>query len=116
MTFYYLTGSIFFIQGQFSCTGSPVSCDPGTVGQTLGTTETGVVNGTFNPLPQIQTVITAGSYGGSASIAPATWVEIYGLNVGTTLLMYGPAPISTAVTRPPGWLGATSRWEASRRT
>jgi uncharacterized protein (TIGR03437 family) len=84
VTFYYLTGSIFFVQGQFSCTGNPTSCDPGTVGQTLGTTETGPVNGSFNPLPQIQTVITAGSYGGSASIAPATWIEIYGLNVGTT--------------------------------
>ncbi len=84
VTFYYLTGQILFIPGQASCTGNPPSCAVGSVGQTPGATITGVVNGTFNPLPQVQTAITAGSYGGSASIAPATWIEIYGLNVGTS--------------------------------
>ena len=85
VTFYYLTGVVLFIAGQTSCTANPPACAVGSVGQTPGATITGVVNGTFNPLPQLQTVITAGSYGGSASIAPATWVEIYGVNVGTTL-------------------------------
>src|SRR5579872_340841 len=84
VTFYYLTGEILFIPGQFSCTGNPTPCDVGTVGQTPGATITGVVNGNFNPLPQVQTAITAGSFGGFASIAPATWIEIYGLNVGTS--------------------------------
>ena len=85
VTFYYLTGDVLFIAGQTSCTGNPPSCAVGSVGQTPGATITGLVNGMFNSLPQLQTVITAGSYGGSASIAPATWIEIYGLNVGTTL-------------------------------
>jgi uncharacterized protein (TIGR03437 family) len=85
VTFYYLTGEILFVAGQTSCTGNPPSCAVGSVGQTPGAAITGLVNGMFNPLPQLQTVITAGSYGGSGSIAPATWIEIYGLNVGTTL-------------------------------
>jgi uncharacterized protein (TIGR03437 family) len=85
VTFYYLTGDIYFVAGLTSCTGNVSSCATGTIGQTPGATETGPVNGTFNPLPQIQNAITAGSYGGFSSIAPATWIEIYGLNLGTTL-------------------------------
>lgn len=84
--FYYLTGSIFYIGTQTTCTGNVSSCDVGVVGQTPGATETGPVNGTFNPLPQIQAGISASSYGGFASIAPATWIEIYGLNLATNTL------------------------------
>lgn len=86
VTFYFLTGSIFFIADQTTCTGSVSACGPGAVGQTAGATETGPVNGSFNPLPQIQAAITAASYGGFASIAPATWMEIYGLNLATNTL------------------------------
>lgn len=86
VTFYYLTGDIYFIADQTNCTGNVSSCDPGTVGQTPGATETGPVNGSFNPLPQIQAAVTAESYGGFASIAPATWMEIYGLNLATNTL------------------------------
>ena len=83
VTFYYLTGLIFYVQGQYSCSGNVPSCDGPTVAATPGASVTGYVNGSFNSLPQIQAAITASSYGGSASIAPATWIEIYGLNVAT---------------------------------
>jgi uncharacterized protein (TIGR03437 family) len=86
VTFYYLTGNIFYIASQTTCTGNVSSCDVGTIGQTPGATETGPVNGTFNPLPQIQAAISASSYGGFSSIAPATWIEIYGLNLATNTL------------------------------
>ena len=84
LSFRKLNYSIFFIQGSFTCTPTLTSCDPGTVGQTPGATEIGPVNGTFNLAPTIQTVISAGSYGGLTSIAPATWIEIYGQNLATT--------------------------------
>jgi uncharacterized protein (TIGR03437 family) len=42
------------------------------------------VNGSFELTPTIQTVISAGAYGGFTSIAPATWIEIYGQNLATT--------------------------------
>jgi uncharacterized protein (TIGR03437 family) len=86
VTFYYLTGSIFYVGSETTCTGNVSSCDVGAVGQTPGATETGPVNGSFNPLPQIQAAVTAESYGGFASIAPATWIEIYGLNLATNTL------------------------------
>jgi uncharacterized protein (TIGR03437 family) len=84
LSFNRLDYSIFYIQGTFACTGGVASCDPGTVGQTPGATESGPVNGTFALAPTIQTVISAGSYGGFTSIAPATWIEIYGQNLATT--------------------------------
>jgi uncharacterized protein (TIGR03437 family) len=83
LSFNRLDYSIFYIQGTFACTGGVTSCDPGTVGQTPGATESGPVNGTFALSPTIQTVISAGSYGGFTSIAPATWIEIYGQNLAT---------------------------------
>jgi uncharacterized protein (TIGR03437 family) len=51
------------------------------VGDTPGATESGPISGTFELAPVIQTIITAGSYGGFTSIAPATWIEIYGQNL-----------------------------------
>jgi uncharacterized protein (TIGR03437 family) len=54
------------------------------VGDTPGATETGPVNGSFDLTPTIQTVISAGAYGGFTSIAPATWIEIYGQNLALT--------------------------------
>jgi uncharacterized protein (TIGR03437 family) len=84
LSFYNLNFSIYYVPGQFTCTGTLNSCDPGSVGQTPGATETGPVNGSFNLTPKIQTVISAGSYGGFTSITPATWIEIYGQNLATT--------------------------------
>lgn len=89
---YNQSGSLFYVQGLFSCSGNVVSsCDPGTVGQTVGAIETGPVNGTLNVTPVIQAVISASDYGGFSSIAPATWIEIYGKNLATTTAQWGGA-------------------------
>jgi uncharacterized protein (TIGR03437 family) len=86
ITFPYLTGDIYWVPSLTACTGNPADCGPGAVGQTPGATETGPVTGTFNPNPQIQDAITAGDYGGGfAPIAPGTFMEIYGLNLGFTI-------------------------------
>lgn len=86
------SGSLFYVQGLFSCTGTAVSsCDPGTVGQTPGAIQSGPVNGTLNVAPIIQAVISASDYGGFSSIAPATWIEIYGQNLATTTTQWGGA-------------------------
>lgn len=66
-----------------TCTGTPV-CGVGAVGTTPNSTITGTVSGQFDPTPMIKSVVTATGYGGSTSIAPATWVEIYGTNLSTT--------------------------------
>jgi uncharacterized protein (TIGR03437 family) len=78
ITFPNTVGSLTYVPSATSCTGNVVSCDPGTVGQTPGAVMTGPVTGIVNPAPIIQTVISASSYGGFTSIAPATWIEIYG--------------------------------------
>ena len=85
VTFSYLTGLILFVPGLTSCTGAVPSCGVDGVGQTPGATITGPVNGTFDPTPKIQAAISASAYGGFPAIAPGTWVEIYGINVATTL-------------------------------
>lgn len=74
-----------------TCTGNPSSCSVSAVGATPGATITGPISGSFNPTPVIQTVISAGSYGGFTSIAPATWIEIYGSNLATTTQEWGSA-------------------------
>ncbi len=84
LSFHSLNFSVFYIPGTFSCTGNPSDCGPGGVGDTPGATETGPVNGSFDLTPTIQTVISAGAYGGFTSIAPATWIEIYGQNLALT--------------------------------
>ncbi len=71
-----------------TCSGTAVSiCGIGQVGLTPGAVITGPVTGTFDPAPSIRTgegVINASGYGGGTSIAPGTWMEIYGLNLATT--------------------------------
>ncbi len=62
------------------CTGVS-SCGVGQVGLTVGATISGQVSGSFDPTPVIKALISAGSFGGFKSIAPATWIEIYGLNL-----------------------------------
>ncbi len=67
------------------CTGVPASsCAVGVVGVTATATITGPITGSFDPTPAIRAssgVISAGGYGGFSSIAPATWIEIYGVNL-----------------------------------
>ncbi len=84
LSFHTLDYSIFFVPSVTTCTGKPSECGPGAVGLIPGATETGPVTGSFELAPTIQTVISAGSYGGFSSIAPATWIEIYGQNLATT--------------------------------
>ena len=77
--------------GLTSCTGNVTNCGPGSVGQTAGATITGPVTGILNVAPTIQAVISASDYGGFSSIAPATWIEIYGQNLATTTTQWGGA-------------------------
>ena len=78
----------FFQYNGAQCTGvSPANCSVGQVGLTVGATITGAVTGTFDPTPVVRSVISAGSYGAFHSIAPATWIEIYGVNLATNPAM-----------------------------
>ena len=88
VNFYDLNFGLFFSPSTDSCTGLGPVCSVGAVGTTPGATITGPVNGTFDTTPIIGSpggVITASAYGGSSAIAPATWIEIYGQNLATTL-------------------------------
>jgi uncharacterized protein (TIGR03437 family) len=89
---YNTSGSLVYVQGLSSCSGTPVSiCNPGTVGQTPGAIDSGPVTGTLNVNPTIQAVISASDYGGFSLIAPATWIEIYGQNLATATAQWGGA-------------------------
>ena len=70
-----------------TCTGVSM-CSVGQTGLTPGATLTGPISGIFDPTPVIRAslgVISASDYGAFSAIAPATWIEIYGLNLATTL-------------------------------
>ena len=86
--FYDLTSQLFFNPSNDFCTGVS-TCSVGAVGLSFGGTITGVQNGTFDTTPVINAggVVTATDYGGFKTIAPATFVEIYGLNLSTTLYL-----------------------------
>src|SRR5580658_1862270 len=72
----------FNYNGSGTCTGiATSSCSVGQVGLTPGATITGTIIGSFDDTPVIQSVISASSYGGFSALAPATWMEIYGLNL-----------------------------------
>jgi uncharacterized protein (TIGR03437 family) len=69
-----------------TCTGiASSSCGIGQVGLTPGATITGMAFGTFDATPAIQSVISAGSYGGFSAVSPGTWMEIYGTNFANVL-------------------------------
>ena len=89
ITFPNNTGQLIYVPSATSCTGNVTSCDPGSVGQTPGAVITGPVTGTVNPAPIIQTVISASAYGGFTSIAPATWIEVYGQYLATDTREWG---------------------------
>jgi uncharacterized protein (TIGR03437 family) len=86
--FYDLTSQLFFNPSTDFCTGVS-ACSVGAVGLSFGGTITGPQNGTFDTTPVINAggVVTATDYGGFSTIAPATFVEIYGLNLSTTLYL-----------------------------
>ena len=87
--FYSFYNFVFAYTSSAVCTGAAVSsCGIGQVGLTTGATMTGPITGTFDPSPAVATpngVISASSFGGYLSVAPATWIEIYGQNLATTL-------------------------------
>jgi uncharacterized protein (TIGR03437 family) len=80
-----LNFEVFFDPTTDSCSVVSV-CSVGAVGESIGGTITGPVHGTFDPTPVINVggIVTATDYGGFPSIAPATFVEIYGLNLSTS--------------------------------
>jgi uncharacterized protein (TIGR03437 family) len=86
--FYDLTNRLFFDPSTDSCTGVS-TCSVGAVGLSFGGTITGPQNGTFDTTPVINAggIVTATDYGGFKTISPATFVEIYGLNLSTTLYL-----------------------------
>jgi uncharacterized protein (TIGR03437 family) len=70
------------------CTGVPVtSCTAGKVGLTAGATISGPVFGSFDTSPTISPngIVSAANYGAFPSIAPGTWIEIYGYNLANVL-------------------------------
>lgn len=85
---FYSFANFQFFYSNAACSGPVVSsCGIGQVGLTPGALITGPVTGTFDPAPSIRTsegVINASGYGGATSIAPGTWMEIYGVNLATT--------------------------------
>lgn len=86
INFYDLNFFYNFVTGSYTCTPATTTCSVGQIGLTPGATITGPVNGTMTTIPVIrntQGVITAGSYGGFSTIAPGTWIEIYGTNLAT---------------------------------
>lgn len=71
-----------------TCTGVPATnCSVSQVGQTAGATITGPIVGTFDPTPHIFAGGALGlpDYGNFASVAPASWIVMYGVNLATTL-------------------------------
>ncbi|HXA52146.1 MAG TPA: hypothetical protein VNV86_17640 [Candidatus Acidoferrum sp.] len=88
VTFYNLRFNLAYSPGTSSCTVVTV-CGVGAVGTTPGGTITGPLSGSFDATPLITApggVITASAYGSFPTIAPATWIEIYGQNLATTLM------------------------------
>ena len=82
---FYSFANFNFIFSGATCTGV-ATCAVGQVGLAQNATITGPIVGSFDPTPVITPsgVITAGNYGAFPIIAPATWIEIYGVNLATT--------------------------------
>ena len=87
--FYSFANFVFQFTPAAVCTGVPAAtCGVAQVGITPNATITGPITGSFDPTPAIRAssgVISAGGYGGFSSIAPATWIEIYGVNLANIL-------------------------------
>ncbi|MDQ6708612.1 MAG: hypothetical protein M3Z85_21845 [Acidobacteriota bacterium] len=84
VTFYDPSHFNFTFAGS-TCTGVPL-CAVGQVGLTPNATLTGPISGAFDTTPIVRTslgVISASDYGGFSSIAPGSWIEIFGSNLGT---------------------------------
>ncbi len=115
LTFYSFANFSFLYTPAATCTGV-TTCSVNQVGQTPNATMTGPITGTFDPSPTIRTssgVISASGYGGSPSIAPATWIEIYGVNLATTLTQVWAATDFNGIQAPQA-LGGSSVTVAGR--
>ena len=79
---FYSFASFNWVFNNPTCTGV-TSCAVGQVGLTSNATITGPITGTFDPAPIISPngVVTATGYGGFQAATPATWIEIYGVNL-----------------------------------
>jgi uncharacterized protein (TIGR03437 family) len=78
----FLSNNFVFYYSSATCTGIvAASCAVGQVGLTPGATITGTVYGTFDATPVIVAVVSASSFGEFSSVAPGTWMEIYGTNL-----------------------------------
>lgn len=109
--FYSFANFSFLYTSSAVCTGvTAANCSVNQVGLTPAATITGPVTGTFDPTPQIRTslgVISAGGYGAFTSIAPATWIEIYGVNLATTLTYTWQGSDFTGIQAPSALQGTT---------
>ena len=84
---FYYANFAAFTWAQPQCTGVS-SCNPLQAASTQKATLTGSVTATSDLTPYIRTsqgVISAGQFGAFNAIAPGTWMEIYGINLGTVL-------------------------------
>jgi uncharacterized protein (TIGR03437 family) len=78
----FLSDNFEFFYSSATCTGIAAgSCNVGQVGLTPNATITGTVFGTFDATPVILAVVSASSFGEFSSVAPGTWMEIYGTNL-----------------------------------
>jgi uncharacterized protein (TIGR03437 family) len=105
----FLSDNFQFFYSTESCTGlaAGAECSVSDVGLTQGATITGPVYGTFDATPAIVDAINASSYGGAPTVAPATWMEIYGTNLANVASQtWGSADFNG--TAGPTILGATS--------
>ena len=66
-------------------TGVAQPCNASQVAQTPGATMTGPVTGLFDPTPTITPsgALTPDNYGSFTSVAPASWMVMYGVNLAT---------------------------------
>jgi uncharacterized protein (TIGR03437 family) len=85
----FLSDNFFFYYSDATCTGiAASSCAVGQVGLTPDATITGTVYGTFDATPVILAVVSASDYGEFSSVAPGTWMEIYGTNLANVQSQY----------------------------
>jgi len=85
ISFYSFANFSFFFSNPV-CTGvAPTSCGVGQVGLTPGATIVGPITGSFDPTPAITPfgALTPDGYGSFPSTAPASWLVMYGVNLGT---------------------------------
>src|SRR5712691_3890423 len=109
-TLTYYGAYFYFTAWTTSCTGVSI-CDAKHAGLTPNATITGPFSATNDITPAIQSsgVISAGAFGAFPSVAPGSWIEIYGSKLGTTVALsntWGAANF-TGVNAPTALAGTT---------